>query len=437
MSLRSRFIAFAVLIHLLLVAASLLLLNINRFYFIGAEVFILISVAVTVYLYRSFLRPLRLIAAGIESINDKDFNSRFVETGQEELDRLIVTYNRMIDELRSERVRQQEQHCFLERLIAASPSGIVLLDLDERIEMMNAAAQRMLGNKSPDMTGLLVSDFTEPPGSELAGLNAGGSRIVRINGMRTYRCHKSRFVDRGFHRHFILIEELTREILDTQKHAYDKVIRMMSHEINNSVGAINSIMHSSLNYGNQLTPEDRQDFEEALRVAIDRNNGLNEFMANFAEVVRIPPPAVSICDLHELLRSVHVLMSAECERRNIVWQWDLSDSPITVAADVNQMEQVIVNVVKNACESIETDGTIVIRTTTSPTPRLSLIDSGSGISTAERSLLFAPFYSTKKNGQGIGLTLIREILVNHGFGFNLVSKECGAEFWIEFSKSAS
>jgi signal transduction histidine kinase len=213
---------------------------------------------------------------------------------------------------------------------------------------------------------------------------------------------------------------------------------MMSHEINNSVGAINSILQSSLSYGNQLNDDDRKDFEEAIRVAIDRNRGLNTFMANFADVVRIPKPSREECDLHDLLRSVHVLMSSECRRRSISWEWHLSRAPFVVDIDVRQIEQVAVNVIRNALEAISRNGTIVVRTTSSVPRKLMIINNGRGIAPEDRSNLFTPFYSTKRSGQGVGLTLTREILINHGCSFNLETDVCGQTvFWIEFPLARS
>jgi two-component system, NtrC family, nitrogen regulation sensor histidine kinase NtrY len=434
MTLRRRFVIFAVLIHALLLGLSLPLLDINEYYFLAAEGLILLSIAVTIALYLSFLKPLHLMTAGIESIKDRDFSTKFVASGSGEVQRLIDVYNQMIDQLRAERVKQQEQHYFLERLINATPMGVIVLDLDEHISMINPAAVTLLGVQPEDAIGTPLRAMGEPLGELLANLANGDAQVVSVNGVQSFRSSRSHFLDRGFTRHFILVEELTREILSTQKRAYEKVIRMMSHEVNNSVGAINSILQSLLNYAPQLAAEDRADFEEATRVAIDRNEGLNRFMANFATVVRTPQPLRAPYDLHELLKSVHMLMSVECRNRNVVWRWELAPSPFIVAIDTQQMQQVLVNIVKNAIEAIGSDGTITVCTSGSPAKSLRIIDTGKGIAAEARQHLFTPFYSTKKDGQGIGLTLTKEILVNHGFNFNLEPTADGhTEFSIEFS----
>ncbi len=437
MRLRSRFILYAVFIHLALAALSLLLLPEHRYFFVGAEALVLASIAFSVHLYRSLVTPLELISAGVESIKDKDFSTTFLGTGQQELDQLIDTYNRMIGELRNERIKQKAQHYFLQRLIEATPQGVVILDLENKIEMINPAAWAMLGDSLESPVGRPLASFATSPGRDLAEMQAGEVRIANVSGTKTFRCTKSHFVDRGFHRHFVLIEELTREILATQKNAYDKVIRMMSHEINNSVGAVNSILDSCRGYRTQLTPEDREDFDDAVQVAIDRNIGLNKFMSNFADVVRVPEPVREPYDTHLLLRSVQTLMSVACADKGIEWNWRLAAWPLTVSMDVQQMEQVLVNVVKNAIEAIDGGGSITVETSTGPTARLVISDTGHGLAPEDRPRLFTPFFSTKRDGQGVGLTLIREILLNHGFAFGLDSNDDGgASFWIDFGDPA-
>lgn len=430
MTLRTRFILFITLIHILFIGLSLFLLYFNRYLFLAAEVVILFSVFITVRLYRDFMLPMKMVAAGIESIKDKDFSSKIVHDRKDELGRLLDVYNHMIDQLRSERVKQREQHFFLERLINASPSGIIILDFEDRIELINPAARTMLGDAEAEYLGRKTSDIMTLPGSELKDLNPGESKIVTINGIHLYRLRKSRFIDRGFSRYFILIEELTKEILKTEKRAYAKVIRMMSHEINNSVGAVNSILNSSLHYKEQLNEDDRRDFEEAIRVAVERNDRLNSFMSNFAGIVKIPAPQKERNDLNHLLNNWIILIKSEAESRNIECLAEFDSDEFIAEFDIQQMDQVIANVLKNGIEAVGWDGKIIIRSN-SAGKFIEIIDNGKGLSEENRRNIFTPFYSTKRNGQGIGLTLTREILLNHGFGFDLQTLDGSTTFRID------
>ncbi|WP_266204822.1 sensor histidine kinase [Pontibacter kalidii] len=420
MTLRTKFILFAVFIHGLLLALAWFLLQQNKFLFLGIELLILASAYITFQLYRSFFKPLQLIRSGIESIRDKDFSTKFMAVGQKDLDELVNVYNRMIDQLRQERVAQAEKHFLLDKLIQASPAGIILLGFDNQVESINPAAERFLGQPAATLTGKHVSQLPEAWAKELKDLPTGQSTTFRISGIWTYRCHRAHFLDRGFQHYFILIEELTKAILQNERQAYEKVIRVMSHEVNNTTGAINSILDSLGFYTSQLRREDQEDFAHVLQVATERNTNLSRFMANFAEVVRLPQPKKVPTDVHALLHSLHRLLQPELQRRHIQLQWQLAPRPLVVPLDAQQLEQVLLNILKNAMEAIDADGEISIKTSADP-PQLSITDSGGGISEEVRAHLFTPFYTTKASGQGIGLTMVRDILVNHGFSFSLHS----------------
>ena len=424
MTLRIKFILFVVVVHATLLLLTFHFLKTNTWLFLASEVLILVSGLLSFQIYRSFVRPLQLIAAGIESIRDKDFSVKFLPTGQPEVDELIGVYNLMMEQLRRERISQTEKHYFLERLIQASPSGIIILDYDGFIQQVNPAASTWLQQPAATLVGRRLEQLPGQWRTELPALTEGQPRLFHIDGIRTYRGHKSTFIDRGFPRYFLLIEELTEEIIKKEKYAYEKIIRMMSHEVNNSIGAINSILDSFKAYTPQLQADCQADYAEALEVSIERNRNLAAFMANYARMVRLPAPRKEALDLHALLQAVYRLMQAQLKQRHIAWHWQLAAQPLVVAADAPQMEQVLINIVKNALESIGHQGQIRVATTAHP-PLLRIADNGAGVSEAIRQQLFTPFFSTKKNGQGIGLTMIRDILVNHGFPFSLATDEDG------------
>jgi len=302
MKLRTKYILFVSLIHLALIILSVNLIQEKIYLFLVAEVVIIITIIISIILYRQLIRPINTITSGIESIEDKDFSMKFVKVGHYEMDKLIDVYNTMIDQLRVERVKQQEQHFFLENLIESTPSGIVILDFDERIISINPAAEEFMDSRKEELIGKTFSELPGKLSEEISKIETNEPVVIPISGMKTFRCQKASFVNRGFNHRFIMIEELTEELLKTERAAYEKVIRMMSHEINNSIGAVNSILNCSLNYSDQIAEKDRTYFVDAMNVAIRRNEHLNKFMRNFADIVRIPTPKKTRSNLHELLK---------------------------------------------------------------------------------------------------------------------------------------
>jgi two-component system nitrogen regulation sensor histidine kinase NtrY len=337
----------------------------------------------------------------------------------------------MIERLREERLKREEAHHFLDLILTASPAGVLTLDFDSRVSGANPSAVRLLALPA-DAVGRPLADFGSL--AALALLPVGGSQVLaspEIGGRRRLKVARAEFFDRGFARSFYVVEELTEELRSSEKAAYEKLIRMMSHEINNSVGAVGSLLESFGDYGAALDPDDRDDFLEALGVATTRLEHLRAFMNGFAEVVRLPPPNLRPHDVRQLVDEVLLLLRPELLRRRIRWDWETPEAPETrIAMDRNQMEQVLVNVLKNAMESIGEDGRIVLRLAREGNATvLAVRDTGAGIPKDISADLFTPFFSTKRNGRGLGLTLVQEILTQHGFDFRLEGKVAeGAEF---------
>jgi nitrogen fixation/metabolism regulation signal transduction histidine kinase len=418
MKIRLQYILFVAIIHLTLLFLSFLIFKENKLFFILSEVFILASVWLSIRLYRSLIYPIQSITAGVEAIKDQDFNIKLSKTGSYEMNKLVETYNKMMDKLKSEMVKQQEQHFFLDKLIQTSPIGILILDFDSHISSFNPRLKQLLNIQKDSLKGSEINALNHPIAPYLKDLKTGESKIVQLNGMATFKCQKAHFIDRGFKHFFITIEELTNVILHTEKKAYGKVIRMMAHEVNNSIGPINSILHSALNYENQLDTNIRADYRTAIEVAIERNNRLNVFMRNFADVVRLPPPYFETYDLNNLLTSIVNLYKAPAEKKGIQIHFQKTALPFLIKIDVAQFEQVLINIFKNAIESIEENGKIEVFLLEKQR-KLIIRDNGAGIHPDFKQQLFTPFFSSKKEGQGIGLTLIREILNNHQFNFSL------------------
>ena len=411
---------------------AIFVLKTNKPWFIASEAIILASLIGSVYFWISFTKPLNLIHSGIESLKDKDFSMRLIQVGQPELDNLIDIYNHMIDRLRYERTLQQEQHFFLDRLILASPAGIIILDYDEKISMMNPSAERYLGCIHEDVKGTLLSSTPSPLALELSTIAFNETKVIQLSGLKKYKVHKSYFTNRGFRNPFLVIEELTDEIYRAELAAYEKVIRIISHEFNNSVGPINSILSSLKFYTRQLFPNDQNEYENVINVAIDRNNILNGFVKRYAEIFKLPPPIKELCNVNDVVYRMNQLFYHELKQRNIQTSLNLSQYAIMVNIDINQFEQVISNILKNAMEALNNNGKIEIITTLSPS-KLIIRNNGQPIGAEIQKKLFSPFFSTKKNGQGVGLTLIREILNNHNFTFSLeTTSESLTEFHINF-----
>ena len=170
----------------------------------------------------------------------------------------------------------------------------------------------------------------------------------------------------------------------------------------------------------KLLAEKHPEWKDSLGVVVvctDRCFSMSRFITRFADVVKIPEPTLSSVNLNDLVFTCKRFMEGMCNDRRIALRMEIDESVKDVMLDAALFEQVLVNIIKNAAESIEADGEIIVRTLAPAT--VEVIDNGQGISKETEAKLFSPFFSTKPNGQGIGLIFIREVLMRHGCTFSL------------------
>ena len=409
---------FGILVFLLLVLGGGLLFlssRLNLIYFYIGEGLVLFILCYLPFFYRKIVKPLNSIGSGMELLREQDFSSRLSPVGQYEADRIVNVFNRMMEQLKNERLRLREQNNFLDLLIKASPMGVILTTLNEDLSELNPMAQKMLGVRQEDVLGKKMNEIDSPLAAELANVPKGETATVRLNDSNIYRCTHSSFIDRGFQHPFFLIESLTDEVMKAEKKAYEKVIRMIAHEVNNTTAGITSTLDTVEQA--LSTEEGMDDICDVMRVCIERCFSMSRFITRFADVVKIPEPTLTPVDLNDLAFTCKRFMEGMCADRNIKLRLEIDETLKEVKMDASLFEQVLVNIIKNAAESIEKDGEIIVRTL-SPAI-VEVVDNGKGISKEVEAKLFSPFFSTKPNGQGIGLIFIREVLMRHGCTFSL------------------
>lgn len=409
---------FGILVFLLLVLGGGLLFlssRLNMIYFYIGEGLVLFILCYLPFFYRKIVKPLNSIGSGMELLREQDFSSRLSPVGQYEADRIVNVFNRMMEQLKNERLRLREQNNFLDLLIKASPMGVILTTLDEDLSELNPMAQKMLGVRQEDVLGKKMNEIDSPLAAELANVPKGETATVRLNDSNIYRCTHSSFIDRGFQHPFFLIESLTDEVMKAEKKAYEKVIRMIAHEVNNTTAGITSTLDTVEQA--LSTEEGMDDICDVMRVCTERCFSMSRFITRFADVVKIPEPTLTLVDLNDLAFTCKRFMEGMCTDRNIKLRLEIDETLKEVKMDASLFEQVLVNIIKNAAESIEKDGEIIVRTL-SPAI-VEVVDNGKGISKEVEAKLFSLFFSTKPNGQGIGLIFIREVLMRHGCTFSL------------------
>jgi len=419
--MRLQLYAYLAALHALLFVLAILQLREWPWLFIGVEVLLVGSFLLGVRLLRRALEPLGYTQRLRELLQDQDYAARLRDSGSgsDELGQLVAQFNALLDTLHAERLRIGEQQGFLDRLLEATPSAVIVFDFDGRVSLLNPSAQALRHREH-----LL---------QQLEALPDGASTMLSDPDGRRYRGQRGLFYDRGFARRFLLLEELTEELQSSERATYEKLVRVLGHEVNNTVAATGSVLESLLFYRRQLAASDGEDFATAIGAVKRRNASLGEFIERFTHVAKLPAPELRPCAVQDVVEDILYLYREPCRSRGISIGWRRRDDALPLPLDRHLIEQALQNLVKNAMEAAdatqqERGGSASIElelVREAGSVRLSVIDSGARLAGIPASQLFTPFFSTKKGGQGIGLLLVREVLLRHGFPHRLAPNEAG------------
>jgi nitrogen fixation/metabolism regulation signal transduction histidine kinase len=359
--------------------------------------------------YNAVAKPLRTVQNGIYLLREQDFSSRLREVGQVDADKVVHLFNDIMGTMKAERLKNHEQNDFLQKVIQASPMGIAICDFDAHITNTNPAFDAM---------------YSDELNSVLDSLADGESQVFRTGHSQILRCTRSYFMECGFKRPFFQVERLTDEILKAETAIFNKIVRTMGHEVNNTLGSVTSVLQTL----KDMHIDD--DFiATTICSSIESCDRLGQFVKGYADVVKLPEAKLVLIDLNtvvtESLPGLQHLAPA-----NITVDAELYGQPIYANIDTILFERVLVNIIKNAVDSIGTsNGKIVI--TTAP-HTLCVTDNGPGISAENASKLFTPFFSTKNQDRGLGLMLIADILRKHGADYSLRTANSLTSFNIIF-----
>ena len=429
MSLRRRLVAYVIAVHRLFLGVTVMQLRDAPGQMLALEALVLASLVLGLRLVRRALEPLGYTRHFHELLLDQHYAARLQPSGDAELNELVQLFNSMLGALYRERLRIGEQQGFLDRLLEATPSAVIVFDFDGRVSLLNTgalalpglagASGKALGDCLPDQGGTSLL-------AQLDALPLGESRMLSDADGRRYRGQRGQFYDSGFARHFLLVDELTEELETSERATYDKLIRVLAHEVNNTVAATGSVLDSLLFYRGQLAEPDRDDFSTAIDAVKRRNVSLGEFIERFTRVVKMPAPELRPNAVRDIMDDILYLYREPCRSRGIQIGWQRCDELAPVPLDRHLMEQAMLNVVKNAMEAVEAGARgerriEFVLAREAEGARLSVIDSGNLLGEVPAQRLFTPFFTTKKGGQGIGLLFVREVMNRHGFPYRLAA----------------
>ena len=372
----------------------------------------------TTWLTKRLSDSLQALEIGLLNFKDNDFSVSLHPYGEPQLDALVSLYNQASTKLRSERQFIYQRELMLDKVIQNSPNVMLLIDDSQRIIYANGAARHLFhqgvkieGMLLPELAVMLPDTLKAALKSEQEGLfSIEGGKVSDSHAdsgdVETWHISRGRFTQNNQQHHLILLKQLTKELNRQEVAVWKKVIRIISHELNNSVAPIASMVNS----GKHLTQHlDNPKLQLIFDTIENRTTHLSQFISHYAQFAKLPLPQKTLIDWAKMTQQL-----AQQYPFNL-----LSPLPtMPIELDAVQLEQVFINLLKNAHESGAKADTVslMFEEVTHPVNGLlvKVEDQGSGMSTEVLSQALLPFYSTKQSGTGIGLPLCREIIEAHG-----------------------
>ena len=395
------------------------------------------------------------LAGFLESIKYDDFSHTYTtkKTGTS-MDRLYQQFNLVIKKFREVRADKEAQYQYLRTIVQHVGIGIITFDKRGEIQIINATAKTLLGIDIIKNVNQL-SDVSPELVASLIDLKTGGRDLMKIEreGEEVQLAiYAIELIRRDEEFKLVSIQNIKSELEEKEMDAWQNLIRVLTHEIMNSVTPISSLaatmesnLESSLdeNFNVQdVSKEDLQDFHLMLQTIHKRSDGLIKFVSDFRNLTRIPMPKIKEIEVCSMVDPILNLLKPDIRDNEVIMETKI-EPDLKISADKEQIEQVLINLVKNAIQSLgeneefNKEKKIIISAGHDETEKIfiQIKDNGTGIDEEALKKIFIPFFTTKKSGSGIGLSLSKQIMRKHGGNILVNSKvNAGTEFTLKFNK---
>ncbi len=378
---------------------------------------VLVTIAVgtfiaTYVLHEQLVFPLRTISNIITALREEDYSLRGRNTRRDDaLGEVMTEVNALADLMESRKLEAVEAAALLRAVLAQIDAAIFAFDDHDRLRLVNLAGERLLGQPRERLLGRTAADIGV---TELLSDDAPAA-IDRTfpGGTGRWDVHRSSFRERGVPHRMLVLVDITRALREEEAEAWRRIVRVLGHELNNSLAPIKSIATSLEQLvSREELPEDwRDDLARGMRVIGSRTEALTRFTHAYARLARLPEPRKRDVAVDALVQRVTAL-----ETRVPI---ETHGPQVLVQADEDQLEQLLINLVKNAADAARER--VAIRWSANGDGLTMLVeDDGPGVSGTAN--LFVPFFTTKPAGSGIGLFLSRQIAEGHGGTLTLANR---------------
>lgn len=393
------------------------------------SVLLLISVGNLIYYVNQTNRD---IANFFSSVKYNDFTTTTSAHHRgETFGELYNGFNLINQKFKDIRAENEANHQFLKTIVEHVDIGLLCMNHQDEVILMNKALQNLL--RKPYLVKLEgLKKINEQLWEKVSDLESGKKDLIKLNinnQLLQVAIQAIKISLNGNWYKLVSFQNIKTELEEQEFIAWQKLIRILTHEIMNSVAPIASLsstMKDVLAKEKILSIKHVEQVKKAMAVIQKRSEGLLEFTETYRSLTRIPPPKFQVIEANELINNLSTLFQLEFEQKGIDWNTFLPPSKITFQGDPVLLEQVLINLVKNAIEAVEGKPSpkieVFVQKESANQVSIKIADNGSGISEDKMEQIFVPFFTTKENGSGIGLSLSRQIMHLHNGNIEMTSK---------------
>jgi nitrogen fixation/metabolism regulation signal transduction histidine kinase len=407
-------------------------------WYVTTIVSIIISISLLVEIIRYAEKYKRGLSEFLISIKSRDFTSlSSLISDSSTKDILHDAYKTIQNEFKNIRIDKEIQFHFLKTMIEHIKIALFSFDKNGNIQFINKTASLLL-NVKENHNIIKIKNADTKLYKLIKNLKSEENELIKLkinDSLQHLSVHATEIKTYNNTIKLISFQNIKQELEYQELESWQKLIRVLTHEIMNSVtpisslsNAINETLDETKGDKNQLSNISDDDFTDiisSLKTIETRSKGLLKFVSSYKQLTRIPKPDIKEINLVELLNHCGTLLSQKIKECNIDYKLDKKANTLKCFADYDLMEQVIINILINAIEAVKNVELPKIRvkvTTNENKQQITISDNGKGIDSDELDKIFIPFYTTKKEGSGIGLSLSRQILRLHKGAINIISE---------------
>ncbi|WP_245620788.1 sensor histidine kinase [Roseivirga seohaensis] len=435
---------------MLLTASALLLANLIY----GSQnqvniFFVSLAIVVQVYLLiRAIEKTNREISGFLNSIKYDDFTATYPTEGHSaSVDQLYQEFNNVIKKFREIRADKEANYHYFRTIVQHVGIGLITFNKKGDIQIINSSAKKLIGVEA--IQNIFELSKVSPKLVEsLVKLKTGGSDLIEFTQDGTHiqlSIYVIELVLRGEEFKLVSVQNIQSELEEKEMDAWQNLIRVLTHEIMNSVTPLSSLaatvkdnLVDNIEDDVPIEKDELEDIYLAVQTIERRSQGLIRFVSDFRNLTKIPQPKVATESVAKVLEHIQVLFNHELAAKNIKISFSIEPVNLAFSIDKELIDQVLINILQNAVHALEettNEKHIMVRAFVNEYNRPTIVirDNGCGIDEEALSKIFIPFFTTKKQGSGIGLSLSKQIMRKHGGGITVKSvMNEGTEFTLRF-----